>query len=76
MSRRTTRTRSTSERIYYKYIDNFQLRSWTRNLQQWYVVAIVLKDERGTKIALRTRNLDDAKVFMTAFESLRTAYAE
>ena len=70
----TTRTRDVGERIYFKSIKDVQLISWQRKFKEWYVVSIIGKDDDIKKHVLYTRDINEAKRFIDAFNSLMVAY--
>ena len=70
---RTTTTRESSERLYYKYVREVQLLDWIRKFRQWYVVDALLQGSKGRKRLLVTREVDDAKRFVNALASLLAA---
>jgi hypothetical protein len=71
--RRTTTTRDSRERIYYKHVREVQLLDWIRKFRQWYVVDAILQGSKGRKRLLVTREVDDAKRFVDALVSLLAA---
>lgn len=66
-------TRDLGDRAYYRSIDRVQLLSWIRKGKQWYAVSLTAK--RGeSKVILRTRSLEDAKLFTDAVSSVLTHF--
>ena len=69
----TSTYRNAGNRLYYRYIDKVQLYSWKRKFQQWYAVGITEKSGES-KFILRTKNLEDAKLFTSAITSIVNFY--
>lgn len=65
-----TSTRAVTDRVYFRSIGGIKLLDWTRKGRQWWVVSIYDKNGQLAKHAFRTRNLEDAKLFADALNSI------
>jgi hypothetical protein len=68
-SRTTTVIRETIDRTYYRSINDVKLVSWKKNFKQWYIVRL-MNSNRSQKNVLRTRSIDDAKLYIDALTTI------
>lgn len=71
----STISKNLGERAYFRSIEKVELLLWKRKFRTWYTVSLTGKNN-SHQYALRTRNLEDAKLFTDAMYTVVTFYKE
>ena len=70
VGRNSSVSNNKNERVYFHSIKDVQLSTWSRKFETWYVVSLIDKNGDIFKHILHTRDLDDAKRFTDAINTL------